>query len=193
MDSAHRDQSGSGHQDFLLSAVQKAGVPDRPGVDVGNKVQPPLIHGVELERFTGFHDNRGSMIPTLDVRKAFWREPVIYAYLVTVRPGTIKGWGMHKVQTDRYSVLRGQVRVVLFDGREDSPDKGSFCEIWFTDECPGLLRIPPGVWHADQNWGSTEALIMNYPTHAYNPADPDKYRIDPHSGIIPFKWELKDG
>ena len=66
-------------------------------------------------------------------------------------------------------------------------------QVNFTVRTPGLLKIPPGVWHADENWGEDEALIVNFPTRAYDPAAPDKYRIDPHSGVIPFDWSTRDG
>jgi hypothetical protein len=35
------------------------------------------------------------------------------------------------------------------------------------------------VWHADQNTGETDVFILNFPTRAFDPAHPDKYRIDP--------------
>jgi len=54
----------------------------------------------------------------------FWQEPVVHAYGITIRPGRIKGWGMHKLQTDRYAIVNGSVRVVLFDGRSESPTQG---------------------------------------------------------------------
>jgi dTDP-4-dehydrorhamnose 3,5-epimerase-like enzyme len=57
---------------------------------------------------------------------------------------------------------------------------------------PGLLRIPTGVWHADQNWGDFEVMAVNFPTVAYDPEHPDKYRIDVNSGEIPFDFTLRD-
>jgi dTDP-4-dehydrorhamnose 3,5-epimerase len=49
------------------------------------------------------------------------------------------------------------------------------------------------VWHADQNWGERDAMVVNFPTRAFDRANPDKRRIDPHSGEIPFEWELPNG
>jgi dTDP-4-dehydrorhamnose 3,5-epimerase len=149
--------------------------------------------GVVYERLGGHHDHRGSLMSFMDSRRPFWQEPVVYAYAITIRPGRIKGWGMHRIQHDRYCVVNGKLRVVLYDDRADSPTRGTFAQFHFTDASPGLLRIPPGVWHADQNWGDTDALIVNFPTVAYDAARPDKYRIDPHSGVIPFDWRLADG
>jgi dTDP-4-dehydrorhamnose 3,5-epimerase len=100
---------------------------------------------------------------------------------------------MHKLQSDRYFLVTGSIRVVLYDGRTRSPTQGRFEVHNLTRLAPGLLLIPPGVWHADQNWGDDEAILMNFPTRPYDPDAPDKYRVDPHSGEIPFDWTLRDG
>jgi dTDP-4-dehydrorhamnose 3,5-epimerase len=140
----------------------------------------------------GYVGVRGSL-PFLDLRDEFWSEPVVYGYEIMIRPGRIKGWGMHEQQTDRYLIATGNVRIALYDGRPDQESHGRIAEFFFTEATPGLLAIPPGVWHADQNWGKTDAHIVNFPTHPYDHANPDKFRIDPHSDVIPFDWELRDG
>lgn len=146
-----------------------------------------------LERLSPLADHRGSLLRVLDIAQPFWSEPIVYAYEFMIRPGRIKGWGMHKHQTDRYFVGNSQIRVVLYDGRDDSPSHERIEQFFFTETTPGLLLIPPGVWHADQNWGETDARIMNFPTRRYDHENPDKYRIDPHSSAIPFDWKLRDG
>jgi len=150
------------------------------------------IEGVVLRRLVTHADHRGSLSPFLDTSDPFWLEPVVYGYEIMLRPGRIKGWGMHEHQTDRYVVCAGKIRVVLYDGRNDSESHGRIEQFFFTEATPGLLAIPPGVWHADQNWGDTDARLVNFPTAPYDPARPDKFRIDPHSDVIPFDWELRD-
>jgi len=177
----------------LAAKINRAARADAPSVNREGKALPAVIGGVVLVRLSSHHDDRGALTPVLDVRHPFWSVPIVYAYSITIRPGRIKGWGMHRLQTDRYFVNQGSVRVVLFDGREDSPSCGQFAEFFFTDATPGLLSIPPGVWHADQNWGDADAQIVNFPTHPYDPGTPDKQRVDPHAGVIPFDWRLRDG
>ena len=138
-------------------------------------------------------DHRGTLIEAVNFDHPFWDEPVVYAYTFTVARGRIKGWGMHKFQTDRYVALTGRLRVVLYDGRPDSPTFHHFAEFSFADEAPGFLRIPPGVWHADQNVGQSPCRVSNFPTRPYDRDTPDKYRIDPASGEIPFDFTLRDG
>lgn len=177
----------------MLIEVRPEAPRDTPTVDASGQRLDMGIEGVVLERLVAHHDHRGSLAEVIDLAKPFWSEGIVYAYTFTVRPGRIKGWGMHKLQTDRYAVLEGSLRVVLHDGRVDSPSYGRFAEFHFTDATPGLLRIPAGVWHADQNWGETVARVVNFPTCAYDHAQPDKYRVDPHSGAIPFDFALRDG
>lgn len=177
----------------VLAAVARAAERDDQTVDSGGKLLPPSIDGVVLKRLTTHFDHRGALTPLLDVRDPFFEEPVVYAYEVTINPGRIKGWGMHRIQSDRYFVAGGSMRVVLFDGRERSPTAGALVQLQLGERNPGLVYIPPGVWHADQNWGETVARIVNFPTRAYDPDNPDKFRIDPHSGVIPFDWTLRDG
>ena len=166
---------------------------DEPTVDAAGRRLDMGIEGVVLERLVAHHDHRGGLAELVDVTQPFWSEGIVYAYAFTVRPGRIKGWGMHKLQTDRYVVLAGNLRVVLHDGRVGSPTAGHFAELHFTDASPGRLSIPPGVWHADQNWGETDVRVINFPTRAYDRERPDKYRIDPHSGEIAFDFSLRDG
>ena len=128
----------------------------------------------------------------LDVRDPFWAEPVVYAYEFTINPGRIKGWGMHEHQADRYLVPPGTCASCCSTAARDRRPPGRV-QLQFGERNPGLVFIPPGVWHADQNWGDTVARIVNFPTRAYDPEKPDKHRIDPHGGVIPFDWTLRDG
>lgn len=180
-------------EDDVLAAVARAAERDHVTVDKAGTLLPPSIDGVVVKRLRAHADHRGALTALLDTRDPFWHEPVVYAYEFTINPGRIKGWGMHDHQTDRYFAAHGSVRVVLFDGRESSPTAGTLVQVHLGERNPGLVAIPPGVWHADQNYGTETARVINFPTRAYNPEDPDKYRIDPHSGVIPFDWTLRDG
>lgn len=172
-------------------AIVPEGVRDVPSVDTDGRPSD-RIEGVVHARAVVHGDHRGALMETVNFDHPFWEEPVVHAYTITVAPGRIKGWGMHRRQDDRYATLSGRLRVVLYDGRTDSPSFQRFAEFFFTDETPGFLRIPPGVWHADQNIGEEPCRLMNFPTRPYDHRDPDKYRIDPDSGEIPFDFTLRD-
>jgi dTDP-4-dehydrorhamnose 3,5-epimerase len=172
--------------------VSPAGTRDRPLAEheVGTIAAP--IEGVRIVRLEPISDDRGTLTPVIDFESDFWSEPVVHGYRITIRPGRIKGWGMHKRQADRYHVSSPNLRVVLFDGRTASPTFRGIKQFHFGPGELALLRIPPGVWHADHNYGDEDATIFNFPTRAYDPSNPDKFRIDPDSGEIPFDWELRN-
>jgi dTDP-4-dehydrorhamnose 3,5-epimerase len=172
--------------------VVPGGVRDAPTVGAAGRRRPQL-DGVVVAPAVVHADHRGTLMEAVNFDNPFWEEPVLYAYSFTVAPGRIKGWGMHKRQTDRYVALAGRLRVVLYDGRPDSATFERFAEFSFADEAPGFLRIPPGIWHADQNVGEVPCRVLNFPTRPYDREAPDKYRIDPASGEIPFDFALRDG
>jgi dTDP-4-dehydrorhamnose 3,5-epimerase len=152
------------------------------------------LEGVVLHRPPRHIDHRGSLVETINFSHPFWFEPVVHGEWVTIAPGRIKGWGMHKESVDRYVLGQGVQRVVLFDGRVGSPSHGRIAQFYFGTEAPGWLRIPTGVWHANQNYGDVETHFLNFPTEPHDYADPDKYRIDPHDrSKIDFDWSLRDG
>jgi dTDP-4-dehydrorhamnose 3,5-epimerase len=167
---------------------------DKAHVAPDGRLLDPGIDGVVLERPPRHVDHRGSLFEAVSFGHPFWSEPIVHCEWVVTAPGMIKGWGMHLESVDRYVVGAGRLRVVLHDGRVDSPSYRRFAQFHFSEQAPGWLRIPCGVWHASQNYGATEATFVNFPTEPYRFDDPDKYRLDPHDrSKIDFDWVLRGG
>jgi dTDP-4-dehydrorhamnose 3,5-epimerase len=51
-----------------------------------------------------------------------------------------------------------------------------------------MMVIPIGVWHGLQNLGSADALMLNFPTRAYDYEDPDHFRLPFDTPEIPYVW-----
>src|SRR4051812_21296921 len=51
--------------------------------------------------------------------------PVVQVHATTTLPGRIRAWGMHIKGSDRLFVASGLVRIVVFDGRKESPTHGT--------------------------------------------------------------------
>jgi dTDP-4-dehydrorhamnose 3,5-epimerase len=152
------------------------------------------IAGVVVERPPRHIDQRGSLFELINLSHAFWSEPIVHGEWIVTSPGMLKGWGMHMESDDRYVAGSGRVRVVLFDGRVDSPSYERFSQFHFGDQSPGWLRIPRGVWHVIHNYGDVDAIVANFPTEPHRFENPDKYRVDPYdSSKIPFDWTLRGG
>lgn len=177
----------------LAEIVEPEVAADEPTVDAAGRRLASGIEGVVYSRTISHVDHRGSLTEVVNFDDPFWDEPIVYGYCFMVRPGRIKGWGMHRKQADRYFLTQGNLRVVLFDGRVRSPTHRRIAQFHLTEASRGRLLIPPGVWHADQNWGETEAMLVNFPTRPFDHEHPDKHRIDPASNEIPFDFRLPDG
>jgi len=89
---------------------------------------------------------------------------------------------------DRVYVSSGVVRWA-FDHRSQSPTYKLLNVFTFSDRNRAILVIPRGVYHAVQNIGQTEAIMINLPTCPYDHADPDKYRLPIKNDLIPFDFD----
>jgi dTDP-4-dehydrorhamnose 3,5-epimerase len=154
----------------------------------GQPIQP-LIDGVTFKDAPTHVDDRGFVVEMFDSRWSWHTAPMVFSYVYTIRPGIIKGWGMHKKHEDRYFILFGEMEVVLYDDRENSPTKGLINKIYLTEFNRRLMNIPPGVWHADRNVGSKDVVVVNFPTISYDHQDPDKYRLPLDTTEIPYSFD----
>ena len=152
-----------------------------------------LPFGVTFKDVPTQIDERGSVCELFDSRWDWHPDPLVFAYMFTVRPGFVKGWGMHQRHADRYLVLFGQMEAVLYDERSDSPTHGLVARIVLSEYRRRLMSIPAGVWHADHNLGSSDVVVVNFPTIPYDHADPDKFRLPLNNDRIPFRFEHVQG
>lgn len=138
-------------------------------------------------------DERGAVCEMFDVRWGWHNEPLVFSYVFTIRPGMIKGWGLHKKHEDRYFIMFGELEVVLYDERPESPTYGLVSKIFLSEYRRRLMNIPSGIWHADRNIGSKDVAVVNFPTIPYDHANPDKYRLPLDTDLIPYKFENPRG
>lgn len=142
-----------------------------------------------------FHrDTRGFLIETLrsdDTSVNGSRFQMSYSSLT--RPGEFRDrdrWHVHRMQTDRFVVVLGEMILALLDDRTESPTFGRLELIRLlgspfsldssSDPMPEqtyLVPIPPGVLHCIGNLSATAFLLQNYPTNLYDASD---------EGRIPF-------
>jgi dTDP-4-dehydrorhamnose 3,5-epimerase len=144
------------------------------GVIMREVLHVPRDHGVITETYRPEWDPTGL--------------PVVHIYQSRLFPGAIGAWSCHEKTVDRLFVNQGHLKLVLYDGREESPTHGRIMEVHVGDARPSFVVLPIGVWHGLQNLGSTDALMLNYPSRAYNYDDPDHYRLPYDSPEIPYRW-----
>lgn len=151
-----------------------------------------MIEGVKVKKLRVIPDARGRLMEVLRKDDEQFVE-FGQVYVTTAYPGVVKGWHYHKKQIDNFAVVKGMMKVVLYDDREGSSTRGEVNEFFMGDFNPILLTIPKGVVHGFKCIGDHEAIVMNCPTEVYIYDNPDEYRIDPHHNDIPYDWTDKDG
>ena len=144
------------------------------GVEAREVLHVPRDHGVITEMYRSEWDPTGL--------------PVTQVYQSRLLPGAIGAWSCHARSIDRLFVNQGYVKLVLYDGREDSETFGCVNEIHTGDARPAFVVIPTGVWHGLQNLGTSDALMVNLPTLAYDYENPDHYRLPWDTQSIPYSW-----
>ena len=151
-----------------------------------------MIEGVKTKHLKVIPDERGRLMEMLraddDLFIKFGQ-----VYLTTAYPGVVKGWHYHGKQYDNMVVVKGMMKIVLFDNRQGSKTHGEINEFFVGEHKPMLIHVPPFVLHGFKCIGEHEAMVINCPTEVYRHNDPDEFRIDPHQNDIPYNWTRRDG
>jgi dTDP-4-dehydrorhamnose 3,5-epimerase len=151
-----------------------------------------MIYGVIIKKLKVIADERGRLMEILRSDDNFF-EKFGQVYMTTAYPGVVKGWHYHKKQYDNMAVVKGMMKIVLYDSRKESASFGEINEIFAGIHNPVLVHIPPFVYHGFKCISEDEAIVINTPTEEYNYQEPDEFRLPAHDNDIPYKWERKDG
>ena len=151
-----------------------------------------MIDGVLVKQLKVIPDERGRLMEILrsddEIFAGFGQ-----VYLTTTYPHVVKAWHYHKKQDDHIVCVKGMIKLVLYDAREGSPTQGGIDVFYIGDHNARLVKVPRMVYHGWKCISEDEALIINAPTMVYDYADPDEFRVDPHTNDIPYTWERRDG
>lgn len=130
-----------------------------------------------------------------EIARVDWPEigaPIVQTHLTTTAPGRIRGWGLHTASTDRLFVVKGLVSIVVYDGRVGSRTGGCVNEFKVSERNPGLLVVPPQLYHGWKVIGVEEAFIVNMPTSMYDYEQPDAldlpYESPEAETVVPWRW-----
>jgi dTDP-4-dehydrorhamnose 3,5-epimerase len=150
-----------------------------------------MIAGVKVKQLKSIPDERGRLMEILrnddDIFIKFGQ-----LYMTTVYPGTVKAWHYHKKQFDTFVVVKGMLKLVLYDSRPGSKTKGEVNEFFIGEYNQMLVQIPNNVYHGFKGISDTETIVINAPTEVYNGKKPDEFRLPAHTKEIPYEWARKD-
>lgn len=128
----------------------------------------PRIHDDDRRRgtFDVFHTPRGD---------------INYSYIY---PNTTVAWHRHKKQTDFWHVIKGSLKVGLYDEKEKK-----LTWVYLHENERVTLSIPPGIWHGYRNLSEGETVLSYYITEKYSEKNPDEERKP--VGSFGENWETE--
>lgn len=147
-----------------------------------------LIEGVRLREVRNVIKPNG--ILTELYRKDWQLDelPIEQVFQVQINPGAVSAWHAHELTTDRLFAISGVLLVVLYDARQASPTYRQVNEFRCGFARPGLVTVPPGVWHGVCNIGRESATLVNMVDRAYCYEDPDHWRVPSDSREVPYSF-----
>jgi dTDP-4-dehydrorhamnose 3,5-epimerase len=161
-------------------------------VDASGRLQQQPIDGLVFRPTRPVPHEDGTVT---EVAREVWPEiedPIVHTHVTTTQPDRIRAWGLHRQSTDRLFVVKGLVSIVVYDGRIGSATQGLLNEFKVSERNPGLLVIPPNLYHGWKVIGTEEAFIINMPTSAYDHSQPDAldlpYDAPQAPTIVPWRW-----
>lgn len=147
-----------------------------------------LIAGVAIREVANVPKKGGYLTECLRAEWLGDNVKIDQIFQTVMEPGFVSAWHAHAHTTDRLFVSQGLARIVLYDGRRDSPTLGLVNEMQFGTIRPALLTIPPQVWHGVQNVSSGPMLLLNIVDSAYSYSDPDHWRLPETCPEIPYRF-----
>jgi dTDP-4-dehydrorhamnose 3,5-epimerase len=111
---------------------------------------------------------------------------VVYMALL---PGGLSSWHCHRRQSDVIVVVRGQLRVGIYDDRPESASYKTFSMLNVSVARPVAVCVPPLVWHAMKNPSGEEAAYIVVNDQVFNYAEPDDWILPPGSDAIPHRLD----
>lgn len=149
-----------------------------------------MIDGVKIVPLKRIPDERGLIMHMLKRTDPHFLE-FGEIYFSCAYPGVIKAWHVHREMTVNNCTISGMIKLVLFDGRADSPTNGKVMELFIGEQNYCLVQIPPGIANGYKPIGDKMAILANC---ASLPHDPEEISyIDPFENDIPYDWALRQG
>lgn len=151
------------------------------------------IDGVRIKTLERNVDERGELVELFrsDWDDFFDEKPAMNYFSVTY-PGVVRAWHRHtRGQIDHIAVLQGNMKIAVYDDRENSDTRGELDEFFIGERNMAIVRIPGDCWHGVKCIGDEPAVLVNFPSNLYDYENPDEERKDPFDNDIPYDWDLE--
>lgn len=121
-------------------------------------------------------DDRGSLTEILRNDDAYFIK-FGQIYVSHIYKEITKAWHAHKKQTDIFYVVKGTLKIGIYDDRKGNKSNKSYQTEYLGENGDNaILIIPPNVWHGVM--ALEDCTYLNIPSEPYNAKQPDELRKD---------------
>jgi dTDP-4-dehydrorhamnose 3,5-epimerase len=153
---------------------------------MGAEVNKLKIRDLHLTSLKQIIDERGGVFHYLKSNSETFKG-FEEAYFSKINEGVVKGWKLHKDIHQQFCVPYGQIKVVLYDNRPNSPSYGQIDEIILNDNLNyKLLTIPPNLWYSFKCEASGFSLLANIINKIHDPLE--SITLEINTDKIPYEW-----
>ncbi len=153
---------------------------------MGAIVSGKPIDGVSIIPLKQIKDERGMVMHMLRADQEHFKQ-FGEIYFSVVNPGVIKGWKKHKLMYQNFAVPVGEIKIVIYDDRDNSATKGYIQTIEVGLNKYSLIQIPNLVWYGFKGLSEEPAMIANCATLPHIPDETINLPLD--TAQIPFYWD----
>src|SRR6185436_129211 len=90
----------------------------------------PEIEGVVIHEVRNIPYESGVLTELFRIDWGLSSDPIAHLYQVRIFKGIVNAWHAHEKSTDRLFVHVGHMKIVLYDGREQSKTRGRVVEVF---------------------------------------------------------------
>lgn len=134
-----------------------------------------MLAGIKIKPLKRFPDERGVFT---EIFRKDWtdlleeKDEILQSNFSITYPGIIRAWHRHgKGQTDYFVVLKGALKICLFDDATRELD-----EVVSASDNLQVVKVPGHYWHGFKNVGNEPGLLVYFTTRLYDAAHPDEIR-----------------
>lgn len=142
------------------------------------------IEGLKVHDLNIYNDDRGSLLHILSLKnhpKFKFGE----CYASETKPEVVKAWKRHKKIAQNFVVVLGEIKLVIYDNRNDSSTKTNYFSITLSRDNYKLVHIPKGLWYGFKCISKGNALIINCIDTPYDSSESEGCQIEK----FPFSYE----
>jgi|TARA_B110000116_G_C16790043_1_gene563186 dTDP-4-dehydrorhamnose 3,5-epimerase len=145
-----------------------------------------MIDNVKILELNTIRDERGWLMEIFRVSTAGFQ--IKQVYLSVVKEGVVKDkeeFHCHKYKWDMLCCIKGEVKIVLVDNRDNSLTKGKIMEIVTGEDNPKLVILPPGILHAFKGLKG-DSYVIDCETEEFIKENPDETKTK----NIYYNWDV---